>query len=864
MQVSDPQTLPQSIESPTVVPFVNVAEEEVAPKEKFRRKQEWLQIPSLFYLFANIIELQELLQHRRAAEVREVRKRNGSTTSSLISSWDGEREAQLVNLQNHISYSVFEVDGVLLNSFFASWSQASLRATVAGVINTWKKHGAESPQFDQASFALLDTISADKSGTVTYTYLFLLREYVGDLGNIVPVSVLFAALAVIGLLCVVFLGVFGRNYVIGCIVLSAVLGVVILMFYALAMLIAHHNAYADATATFFREEALTLTKTVINQDAEDAENSFSDLHSELWSTPTATERNYKNDRDPRGHRKGTVEGEEGYISMIGKSMQPDDPVQREQLEKDRQNALLMTNLNYDKHQQNMQHHQEQLVRQHMDVSPLVHDANSLTNAGNDHRHGERNSAKRPSAEQNASLLAGLSEDICITALIWCRDGSITANIVSSLWQHNFLVFSGSLPVLNNVYHQGSERFKVFLLHAADCAEGSQELRTAMSWVQEKRPVFFFSRDVGSFPSEVPVSARLEVPFAEHDLYTLLLSGIGVDEEVNSAPQATQPFKVPPYTLGRRLGGGAYGNVFEVVMEETGGKCAVKRMYLKEDEEEGDNGDTGPSSQLREIAQEVEIMSSLYHPNIVKYMFCERDDNCISIFMELCSGGSLASLINDNELTDPTQVKRILTDIISAVAYLHNKRIVHRDLKPDNVLFRDGRAKVTDFGTAVLKRDRGDLRLVKGTFAYMAPEILCGEPYGKACDVWSIGCIAAEVLCVNLPQRALGLPEMCEYYRKMDMNSALNIECNVSTVKDFLCACLQRNPAERMTAGELLQHEMLRQENTALDHWLKAVNEKRRENHEARVSNTFAMNGSAFDLDSEANHSLRSSQILTPP
>ncbi|EPY15497.1 hypothetical protein STCU_11976 [Strigomonas culicis] len=218
------------------------------------------------------------------------------------------------------------------------------------------------------------------------------------------------------------------------------------------------------------------------------------------------------------------------------------------------------------------------------------------------------------------------------------------------------------------------------------------------------------------------------------------------------------------------------------------------------------------------------MSSLSHPNIVQYMFCERDDNCISIFMELCKGGSLSTMINKRELRDAEEVRRILADIVNAVAYLHKKRIVHRDLKPDNVLFRDGHAKLTDFGTAVHKK-REDLNLVKGTLAYMAPEILVGDPYGKACDVWSIGCIAADILYVDLPQRSLSLAEMCDFYRKMGSDAPLEFNCDVSQVKNFLSSCLQRNPKERLTATQLLNHEMLQPQNSALNRWMVTVEAK---------------------------------------
>lgn len=273
-------------------------------------------------------------------------------------------------------------------------------------------------------------------------------------------------------------------------------------------------------------------------------------------------------------------------------------------------------------------------------------------------------------------------------------------------------------------------------------------------------------------------------------------------------------------------------------------------------------DTIVGGQLRDIAEEVEIMSSLSHRNIVRYMFCDRDDNCISIFMELCTGGSLSTMLANHSIMTAVQACSILRDIISAVDYLHYKRIVHRDLKPDNVLFNDGVAKVTDFGTAVHKR--GDLRLMKGTFAYMAPEVLVGEAYGKACDVWSIGCIAAEVLSVDLPQRSLGMAEMCDYYRRIPMDGALDIDCDVPAVKSFLVSCLQRNPSARPSASALLQHEILQPGSSALDAWMSSIKERCAHQHQRSLNGLIqGANGCDlnYDLISSGTPSLHSSQIF---
>ncbi|ESL05373.1 hypothetical protein TRSC58_06980 [Trypanosoma rangeli SC58] len=415
------------------------------------------------------------------------------------------------------------------------------------------------------------------------------------------------------------------------------------------------------------------------------------------------------------------------------------------------------------------------------------------------------------------------DEVAITALVYCRSNTLTMDIFDKLWSCNFLILQrDTLEALEAVFHRGLGRFKVFLLHAPDLNEA--QLRTALACSQrERRAVFFFASFPGTMPPEVPYAFRLDLPLTAREVETIRLSSIGVDEEMNSMSvlRSSRQFKVPRYTLGRRLGGGAFGNVFEVEMESMGACCAVKRMYLRGDRDKGAHGD---DSQLKEIAREVEIMSSLSHPNIVRYFFCERDGNCVSIFMELCSGGSLSELIVSGGLRRAEVIKRVLHDIVSAVAYLHEKHILHRDLKPENVLFCGGCAKVSDFGTAVFKH--GELTNVKGTVAYMAPEVLLGEKYGKACDVWSFGCIAADALSVPLVNRALGLPEMCELYRRMPLDATLDFECDESTVRGFLELCLNRDPAKRSSVQELFKHPMLKEDNAAVHRWLVTCAERR--------------------------------------
>ncbi|KAG5512128.1 hypothetical protein JKF63_07593 [Porcisia hertigi] len=967
----------------------------------YRGELEWLQVPSLFYLFANIIKWNELQLQRRESQVHteESHSRLSNASFSLVSIWTQNRERELRTLEGRISFAIHELQGVYLNPLLVGWSKPKLRSLVADVASIWGKKGPYSPEFSRVSGLLFDAISKEQSCQLRSTCLLSVRQWLGDAQHRWTVTCLLMTLLSISILCIAFLTQFRDTQVILCIALLVLLGVAAVLMSVIALFVLHHNTYADTAAKYFREEAVRTAQQKMEEEeleeeggdgsmgtnghlaavrahrnaavgggrgghragdnhdimgAEDEymENEISlavrnlraltegrthpDPHAPPYHSPSNQPQNGKRGGGRTGYSffDGIALGDENDASLNSRSLQTCDP-SRKQIERNPVKSAYLGCVTFEQKQRTqIGHHHAHVAHERVRPPEGLHSGGHTMQNGTDDTTGvqgrrtlddscvignedqlargvrEGHNIMGP-VEQRLPRSIDLRENVNVTVVVFCSNVGVLSQVAPSLWERNFMVLCvTNFDALVTAVQQHSERCRVILICALDVAEGSPALGTALLWRSvENRPVFFFSFSPTGYPASVPLSARLLVPFSLTVLNTLYLVGIGVgadlgcisfpallqggggearEEEQRQDPSPSQPFQVPPYTLGRRLGGGAFGNVFEAEMEHTGAKCAVKRMYLKEDSAQDEEQQVQPGSsggagaramgssslttgvssttpspggeaagttekemmceetsevgtQLREIAQEVEIMSSLQHPNIVRYYYCERDDNCISIFMELCTGGSLRSLIHSGKLVNPPEIKLLLREIISAVSYLHNMRIVHRDLKPDNVLFRQGHIKITDFGTAVHKHG-GDLRLLKGTFAYMAPEILVGDPYGRACDVWSIGCIAAEVLSVELPQHALGLPEMCEYYRAMGENSELPIECDVPGVRDFLLACLQRNPNERSTAAELFYHPILQPRDTSIHAWMVEVVARHRRTQRHQQQQTFHRNG----------------------
>lgn len=196
-----------------------------------------------------------------------------------------------------------------------------------------------------------------------------------------------------------------------------------------------------------------------------------------------------------------------------------------------------------------------------------------------------------------------------------------------------------------------------------------------------------------------------------------------------------------------IGSGGYGVVKKAYMKERKQYIAIKKMKNSPIPEETNNFLKGISqSALREIA----IVKCLKHKNIVEIINVKAFRNSIYIYYEFMYTDLRKYLdtLNKEEIIHPEIVKSLLFQIVYAVSYCHSKKIVHRDLKPQNLLMDDkGTIKIADFG---LSRRTMDIKRPYSrevlTLWYRAPEILVGsETYSKPVDMWSIGCIFAEMI-----------------------------------------------------------------------------------------------------------------------
>ncbi|KAL6072966.1 Mitogen-activated protein kinase kinase kinase kinase 1 [Balamuthia mandrillaris] len=258
-----------------------------------------------------------------------------------------------------------------------------------------------------------------------------------------------------------------------------------------------------------------------------------------------------------------------------------------------------------------------------------------------------------------------------------------------------------------------------------------------------------------------------------------------------------------FDLLEELAVGSYGHVYKAIYKPTGEVVALKIIGLEED-------DT-----FEEMAVEISILDKCQgDPNIVKYFgsWKREDKECDELFiaMELCDGGSANDLyqVLERPLKEE-QIAYITYESLKALAYLHDKGIIHRDIKAANILLTEsGAVKLTDFGvSAEMSSPKDKRRTFIGTPYWIAPEVVNTviAPYGPKCDVWSLGITCIEMAELQPPLHDIAPMTAVMQIPKNPPPKLKNSKLWSNEFRDFLAECFIKNPDERKSARELLDH-----------------------------------------------------------
>jgi hypothetical protein len=183
---------------------------------------------------------------------------------------------------------------------------------------------------------------------------------------------------------------------------------------------------------------------------------------------------------------------------------------------------------------------------------------------------------------------------------------------------------------------------------------------------------------------------------------------------------------------KKLDEGSTGTVYMGTHLPSKQKCAIKviRMSL--------------NTKVETLENEIAMMHTCSHPNIVKYIGCYTQQDTLWIVMEFMNGGKLTDLLYVTKFTEP-QIASICKECLKALKYLHDIHRIHRDIKSDNVLLSsNGEVKLADFGFCAELSTGEKRKSVVGTPYWMAPEVIRGIDYDIKVDIWSTGIMALEL------------------------------------------------------------------------------------------------------------------------
>lgn len=203
-----------------------------------------------------------------------------------------------------------------------------------------------------------------------------------------------------------------------------------------------------------------------------------------------------------------------------------------------------------------------------------------------------------------------------------------------------------------------------------------------------------------------------------------------------------------YELGRKLGDGAMGAVYQAHDPVADREIAIKTMALTEAFEPEALADI-----KSRFFREAEIIERLEHPGIVAVYDMGEEGGLAYIAMELLHGHDLEVNTKPGQLLPYPEVLDIIARAADALGYAHEQNVVHRDVKPGNIMYdpKTRAVKVMDFGVSrITTESRTKLGVVLGTPYYMSPEQLRGLKIGPASDIFSLGISLYQLLAGRLP------------------------------------------------------------------------------------------------------------------
>ncbi|MGA9341017.1 MAG: serine/threonine-protein kinase [Rhodanobacteraceae bacterium] len=263
----------------------------------------------------------------------------------------------------------------------------------------------------------------------------------------------------------------------------------------------------------------------------------------------------------------------------------------------------------------------------------------------------------------------------------------------------------------------------------------------------------------------------------------------------NAVRAAPLFRWGTLEVEQRLGAGSFGEVWRAFDPWLGRAVALKLQHVDA------NAPTRRSEQLDEARR----LARIRHPNVLSCYGCAVHDGRAGLWSELIEGRSLAEVLVDDGALSIEEALRIGRDLARALGAVHAAGLVHGDIKAANVMReRGGRIVLMDFGAGGEERLLALRRLVSGTPAYLAPEVLDGAPLSARSDLYAFGILLFLLLTGRMPYAADSVAGLRAAQRDRRREKLATLRPDIDA--DLAAAierCMDSDPAARpQDAGEI--------------------------------------------------------------
>lgn len=249
-----------------------------------------------------------------------------------------------------------------------------------------------------------------------------------------------------------------------------------------------------------------------------------------------------------------------------------------------------------------------------------------------------------------------------------------------------------------------------------------------------------------------------------------------------------------FEIGRPLGKGKFGRVYLVREVESKHPVALKIIFKEQIEK---------YKIQHQLRREMEIQSSLRHPNILRLYGWFHDDERIFLILEYAHRGELYRELRKHRRFTEQQAATYIASLTNALAYCHENHVIHRDIKPENLLLdHEDRLKIGDFGWSVQSRSKR--HTMCGTLDYLAPEMVENKEHDYAVDNWTLGILCYEFLYGAPPFEAESQKDTFRRIMKVDLSfpSAPSISAEA---KHLISRLLVKDSSKRLSLQKIMEH-----------------------------------------------------------